>query len=118
MQGMLVKVCLCLYVADFTKLANTDHQIQEDPFIHSGIKCVKYFPLDYVHLVCSCVMKRLLLFLEEGPRLCKLSSRHINQISGRLEELKSLFPTEMARQTRGLKDVKRFKSSEFRIFLL
>ena len=63
-------------------------------------------------------MKRLLLFLEEGPRLCKLSSRHINQISGRLEELKSLFPTEMARQTRGLKDVKRFKSTEFRIFLL
>ena len=57
---------------DFEKLAYSDHQIQESPFIHSGIKCVESFPLDYMHLVCLDVMKRLLLFLKEGPRLCKL----------------------------------------------
>ena len=76
---------------DFKKLIYTDHQIQKSPFIHSGIKCVESFPLDYMHLVCLGVMKRLLLFLKEGLRLCKLSSRYINQISERLEELRDFF---------------------------
>ena len=76
---------------DFEKLACTDHQIQEIPYIHSGIKCVESFPLDSMHLVCLGVMKRLLLFLKEGLRLCKLSSRYINQISERLEELRDFF---------------------------
>ena len=57
--------------------------------------------------------EKTFLFLKEGPRLRKLSSRHINQISGRLEELKRQFPSEMARQPRGFNDVKRFKATEF-----
>ena len=71
-----------------------------------------------MHLVCSSVMKRLLLFPKEGPRLCKLSSRHINRIFEKLEQLKRQFPSEMARQLRGLNDVKRFKATEFRMLLL
>ena len=102
---------------DFERLAYTDDQIQKSLFIHGGIKYVESFPLDYMHLVCLGVMKRLLLLLKEGLRLCKLSSRHINQICERLEELKGLFPLEIPRQTRGLHDVKRFKSTEFRMFM-
>lgn len=71
-----------------------------------------------MHLVCSSVMKKLLLFPKEGPRLCKLSSRHINRISEKLEQLKRQCPSEMARQLRGLNDVKKFKATEFRMFLL
>ena len=71
-----------------------------------------------MHLVCSSVMRRLLLFPKEGPRLCKLSSRHINRISEKLEQLKRQYPSEMARQLRGLNDVKKFKATEFRMFLL
>ena len=103
---------------DFEKLACTDHQIQEITYIHSGIKCVESFPLDSMHLVCLGVMKRLLLFLKEGPRLCKVPCTHINQISERLEELKGLFLSEMVHQPRGLNGVKRFKATEFRMFLL
>ena len=58
-----------------------DHQIGKSPLIDSGIDCIIQFPLDYMHLVCLGVMKRLLLFWKEGPRPFRLAPRQISQIS-------------------------------------
>ena len=60
--------------------------------------------------------EKTFLFLKEGPRLRKLSSRHINQISGRLEELKRQFPSEMTRQPRGLMTLRDSKLLSFECF--
>ena len=75
------------------------------------------FPLEYVHLICLGVMKRLLLFPKESPRLRNLSNRHIGQISEKLGKLKELFPSEIACQPRGLNDLNRFKAAKLRMFL-
>ena len=71
-----------------------------------------------MHLVCLGVVKRLLLFLTGGPRICKLSSTQISQISQKLASFNGTFPSEFVRQPRTLSDLKRWKATEFRQFLL
>lgn len=94
------------------------HQHEKTILSDVGIKCIKQFPLDYMHLVCLGVMKRLLLSWKEGPRHLKLSPRQLKQISDKLEEFKGKMPSDFARQPRGLENVKRWKATEFRQFLL
>ena len=94
------------------------HQKDNTPLCDVGINCIKQFPLDYMHLVCLGVMKRLLLSWKEGPRQLKLSPTQLRQISAKLEELKGKMPSEFARQPRGLENLKRWKATEYRQFLL
>lgn len=67
---------------------------------------VSQFPLDYMHLVCLGVMKR------------RLGSRVIDGISQHLLNLNSHIPSEFARKPRSLKEIDRWKATEFRQFLL
>ncbi|XP_066933287.1 uncharacterized protein [Clytia hemisphaerica] len=95
-----------------------DHQHFPSPLIGSGIKCVEDFALDYMHLVCLGVMKRLLQYLKEGPRTCRLSQGQLTRISQLLQNYRGKMPSEFARQPRGLDHLSRFKATEFRSFLL
>ena len=83
-----------------------------------GIRCVTGFPLDYMHLVCLGVMKRMLLQWTEGPRQSKLSPSQIKKVSSALENFQGKLPSDFARQPRGLQHVRRWKATEFRQFLL
>ncbi len=103
------------------KFANCDyehHQKCVSPLIGHNISCVQGFPLDYMHMVCLGVVKRILHFLKSGPRICKLSSGQIAQISAKLVLLKGKMPREFARQPRSLIELERWKATEFRQFLL
>ena len=62
-----------------------DHQIGKTPLIDSGIDCITQFPLDYMHLVCLGVMKRLLSFWKEVPNPFRLAPFQISQISRRFK---------------------------------
>ena len=59
---------------DFAKCSYKNHQKGRTPLINYGISCINDFALDYMHLVCLGVMKRILHSLKNGPRHCKLSS--------------------------------------------
>jgi len=63
-------------------------------------------------------MKKLLLIWTSGPLSCRLGPRQILEISRRLITLKSSFPSEFSRKSRSLKDLKHWKATEFRSFLL
>lgn len=86
--------------------------------IDHGISCIHRFPLDYTHLVCLGVTKRLLQYTKGGPKQCKLSSRRIEQISKALVSLHGSLPGEFARQPRSLVELDRWKATEYRQFLL
>jgi hypothetical protein len=102
----------------FSSGVYADHQTGVSPLQYSSVKCVKEFCLDYMHLVCLGTVKRLLHFLKQGPKECKLSHRQISDISSSLVSFSGKLPSEFARQPRPLSELDRWKATEFRQFVL
>lgn len=83
-----------------------------------GFLPINNTPLDYMHLICLGVVKKIILLWIKGPLYVRLSSRSINKISHLLILLKNTTPNDFVRKPRSLKDVKQWKAVEFRNFLL
>jgi len=80
---------------------------------------VLLFLLDYLHLVCLGVVKKLIqLWLHKGPINVRLHSRQILKLSKRLIHLKNQIPCDFSRKPRAIQDVGRWKGTEFRQFLI
>jgi len=94
------------------------HQNMKSPLIDVNVNCITQFPLDYMHLVCLGIVRRILNFLKSGPRLCKLSQHQISEISDHLSSLKGCLPSEFVRQPRSMFELDRWKATELRSFLL
>lgn len=103
---------------DFSNGLYVNHHVGVSPLLNVGIRCVTGFPLDYMHLVCLGVVRRLLCFLRKGPPECRLSHRKVGEISTLLVSLSGKLPSEFARQPRPLTDLDRWKATELRQFLL
>ena len=105
---------------EFKNLAYQQHQTGQSPLIYYNIPCVSGFCLDYMHLICLGVVKRMLFYMKQGPREseCRLSARQLAEISENLLNLSGKFPSEFARQPRSLDELDRWKATEFRQFLL
>ncbi|XP_071627190.1 uncharacterized protein [Temnothorax longispinosus] len=82
------------------------------------IDMVLQIALDYMHLVCLGVMKRLLQLWVKGNKNIRLSAEGVNSVSNYLIAIKSCIPSEFARKPRSLHDLDRWKATEFRQFLL
>lgn len=83
-----------------------------------GFDCVKSFSLDYMHLVCLGVVKKLLLLWVKGPLYVRLRFKKINELSTNLLNLKKFISSDFVRNVRGIQDIGRWKATEFRLFLL
>ena len=103
---------------EFARRLYVDHQLGVSPLLNVGINCVAGFPLDYMHLVCLGVVKRLLCFLKKGPPECRLSQGQLHEISTLLVSLSGKLPSEFPRQPRSLTELNWWKATEFRQFLL
>jgi len=103
---------------DFRNLAYSDHQIKKSPLLDIGLPCITSFPLDYMHLVCLGVVKRLLTYLKHGPRECELSHQQFSLLSQKLCALNSKMPRDFARQPRSMYDMDKWKATEYRQFVL
>lgn len=84
------------------------------------IDMVADFPLDYLHLVCLGVVKKLLgIWINgSGPFNTKLSALHLNLISERMKRVSDVTPSEFSRKSRPLKEFSHYKATEFRSFVL
>lgn len=77
------------------------------------------FPLDYMHLICLGVVKKLLVSLWlTGKPNTKLPFAHISKMSDLLIEQVQNIPLEFNRKPRSVLESKRWKATEFRQFLL
>lgn len=100
---------------------------KEDPEFHNtdtiltnipALNFISAFPLDYMHLVCLRVTRTILyIWMFARPPL-KFSYHLISEMSLNLSLLKSSIPSEFSRKPRGLEEVKRWKATELRQFLL
>ena len=103
---------------DFSKWEYKNHQQGVSPFVAAGVPCITSFVLDYMHMVCLGVVRRLLVYLTRGPKICRLSARQKETISEKLVALRGKMPSDFARQPRALQELDRWKATELRQFLL
>jgi hypothetical protein len=95
------------------------HQESLSPLVKIDCPLVSGFVLDYMHLVCLGVMRRLLHFWCRGKnKFVRLSSRDIQQLSTDIVALRRCVPVDFARKPRSLKELDRWKATELRMFLL
>ena len=50
----------------FSCMVSEEHHISVSPLVELGVGCVSQFPLDYMHLVCLGVVRRLILLWLKG----------------------------------------------------
>ena len=105
---------------DFDAMSDEDHHLDDlhSPLVQLSIGMVTSFPLDYMHLVCLGIMKKLLGHWMRGPLPIRLQSHCVQQISENLVSLRKFIPSEFCRKPRELADFDRFKATEFRQILL
>ena len=108
----------------FRFMHNDDHHLKigenyiRSPFLDTDIGMVTQFPQDYMHSVCLGVQKKMLKLWLSGPLFCRLRSSSVENISNELIILGKWLPIEFARKPRSLKEVSRWKATEYRQFLL
>ena len=102
----------------FNEMAYEEHPHGQSSLHHLRVRMVSQFPLDYMHLVCLGVMRKLLSLWISGPLQTRLGSNLVKQISSNILSIKCHMPKEFARKGRPLSEIDRWKATEFRTFLL
>ncbi|KAF0706952.1 Uncharacterized protein FWK35_00039209 [Aphis craccivora] len=106
----------------YITMSDEDHHINNHVSILSELPntdIVSIFSLDYMHLVCLGVMKKLLiLWMSKGPLSVRIRAAAIHELSKYLLNLNQYIPSDFVRKARELSDVSRWKATEFRSFLL
>jgi hypothetical protein len=92
----------------------------DSPFINAGVGMVSQLPIDYMHLVCLGVAKRILLMWIKGSLDISIGPRAVEEISATLKSLKACISCELVRKPRSLAhvEVDSWKATEFRQFPL
>lgn len=105
--------------SSFRTKIHEEHHIYQSPLEALPVNMINNFPLDYMHLICLGVMKKLLLIWIKNRSLkTKFSAENIRKISFDLVSCQKYTPCEFNRKARGLDVVSFWKATEFRTFLL
>lgn len=106
--------------ADFRSRNNPEHHHGVSPVETLSVGMVTQFPLDYMHLICLGVMRRLIWLWTKSPleKNLRLSAMSVQRLSDSLLQLKSHVPSQFARKCRPVSEIDRWKATEFRQFLL
>jgi len=102
----------------FKTQEDRDHHVGISPLVDLKLGMVSQVVLDYMHLTCLGVTRKLIFLWLNGPLSVKLSAKQVKELSEHLEKCKSAVPSEFSRKPRSLKEIHRYKATEFRSFLL
>lgn len=132
-EGVYYERRVCFPGVDFTKRTHLDFIIRTDEEFHMTdnipiiteipeINLVDSFSLDYMHLVCLGVTKKLILLrlgiIKNSPTSVRLQSKKVIDVNKQMLSLKHSICIDFSRLPRGLNEVLRWKATEFRQFLL
>jgi len=132
-EGLYFDNRVCFPKIEFTKRTHSDflNRINDDYHVTSSttiiteipnLDIIYNFPLDYMHLICLGVMKKLILLwlgiIKKAPLSIRLNSKKVETISNYLLLFKPSITSDFTRSPRGLNEVLRWKATEYRLFLL
>lgn len=127
-EGSYINNKVCFPEINAELRTDKDFRLRKDEDYHIGqsviseipnFDLVYNIPLDYMHLVCLGVTRKLLYMWLFGDLKVRLQHRKVEAISLQLEQVLKLYiPCEFVRKTRSLVFVKLWKATEFRNFLL
>lgn len=105
---------------EYAQLLDDDHHKGPTPLSRLPIGLVSQVPVEYMHLICIGVVKKLLTAFITGKygKKMKLSGRNQDRISKRLQRIALYCPREFSRKPRPLADYKDYKATEGRQFAL
>lgn len=102
------------------KRTHEDFHLQNNTELERlNIDLVADIPLDYQHLICLGVTRKLLYLWTKGKiNKFRFQNRDTHLLSQRLISLKVFFPREFPRKPRSLQHLNNWKATEYRTFLL
>ena len=77
------------------------------PLVDLDIASVSQSALDYMHLICLGVTRRILHYFRKGPPCCRLSKLQISRISKVLVSFRQNIPSNFSRKPRSLFEMDR-----------
>ncbi|XP_029174949.1 uncharacterized protein LOC114943483 [Nylanderia fulva] len=127
-EGDFIANRICFPDFDWQKRTDANFRNQTQEEYHLGrpillnipnFDIVSQIPLDYMHLICIGVVKKLIKLWICGPLNARyLSSQRIQNISKFLLDIRHFIPKEFARRPREIEDFAQWKATELRQFLL
>jgi len=102
----------------FRNELNPQHHKSQSIFLTLTLDMIKQFPLDPMHCLDLGVTKRLLLMWKDGPREFKLTYGQLQRVSDMMVQIRNCFPSAFNRKPRRLDELKMWKATEYRTFLL
>lgn len=127
--GQSINRTTCFLYEDMPSKARTDEDFirQSDEDYHRSKTILTEIPniglvtnvtLDYMHLVCLGVVKKLILLWMKGPLSVRIGNNNIIKCSRYMVSFHDMIPSEFSRKPRVLTDISNWKATEFRQFLL
>ncbi len=101
----------------FVNQTDAIHHLDVSPLTHLNFGMVSGFPLDYMHLICLGVVRRLISLWMQGPS-GKLSQNIVSSISDQLAIVRPYISKEFSRKPRSMSEFKQWKATELRQFLV
>jgi len=132
-EGERINNTMCFLGTNFRKRTHLDFINRVDDEHHIGntisilteipyINMVDDFSIDYMHLVCLGIVKKLILLwlgiFKKSPVNVRIQSQNVHVITNCLLFNKKYVTVDFSRKPRGLNDIVRWKATEFRQFLL
>lgn len=105
----------------FVNKQQEDHHVGSSLSILTNIpniNIINVFSLDYMHLICLGVTKKLINLWLKGPLKTRLNGTKSKCLNNNLIELKHFASIDFQRKPRGIDEISRWKAVEFRSFLL
>lgn len=103
----------------FVNKEQEEHHIGSSILINiPNINIINCFSLDYMHLICLSIVKKLIKLWLKGPLNVRIQSSKSKILSSLLLSLKSSITNDFQRKPRDVDEVSRWKATEFRTFLI
>ncbi|KAB0804230.1 hypothetical protein PPYR_01200, partial [Photinus pyralis] len=104
---------------EFRNNVYEDYHTGRTPLLSLDVNLVNQFPLDYMHLVCLGVMKKLLFFWIRGSINVRMNKTDLNIVDERLKMIRQhMSSNDFSRLPRTILEIERWKATEYRQFLL